>query len=126
MNRLIQTIALAACAGLLLGILLVLVGIGRHGVRIQLAGDVRVTGMAESINLSMSEPVRLVLEEPGRLVVTGAEGAAVPASVSLLTCRECGAAMLPVRWSPWTGRIEWACPACGATESRPGTTPADR
>ena len=112
MNRTVQTIALAACAGLLLGILLVLVGIGRNGVRIELTGDVNVTGMHDTIRLSFSEPVPLAMEEPGHLITTGPDGEAIPATLSLLPCPECGASMLPVRWSPWSGEIEWACSAC--------------
>jgi hypothetical protein len=119
MNRTIQTIALVICAGLLLGILLVLAGIGRRGVRIELAGDVNVTGMHDTIRLSVSEPVPLVMEEPGYLITTGPDGKPVPATVSLLPCPECGASMLPVRWSPWSGEIEWACPVCDARATRP-------
>jgi len=119
MNRTVQTIALVTCAGLLLGILLVLVGIGRNGVRIELAGDVNVTGMHDTISLSMAEPVSLVMAEPGRLITTGPDGKAVPAAVSLLPCPNCGASMLPVRWNPWSGEIEWACPICDETITRP-------
>lgn len=112
MNRTVQTIALVTCAGLLLGILIVLAGIGRNGVRIELTGDVHVTGMHDTVRLSMPEPIPLVMEEPAHLITTGADGKAVPATVSLLPCPDCGASMLPVRWSPWSGEIEWACPAC--------------
>jgi len=119
MNRIIQTIALVACAGLLLGILLVLAGIGRNGVRIELTGDVNVAGMSDTVTLSFTEPVPLVMEEPGHLITTGPDGKPVPASVSLLPCPECGASMLPVRWSPWSGEIEWACPVCGERVTRP-------
>jgi hypothetical protein len=119
MNRIVQTIALVTCAGLLLGILLVLAGIGRNGVRIELAGDVNVTGMHDAISLSFSEPVPLVMEEPAHLITTGADGKAVPTTVSLLPCPECGASMLPVRWSPWSGEIEWACPVCNERITRP-------
>ena len=119
MNRTIQTLALVACAGLLLGILLVLAGIGRNGVRIELAGDVNVTGMHDTIALTVSDPVSLEMEEPGRLIATGPEGEPIPAAVSLLPCSECGASMLPVRWSPWSGEIEWACPVCDKEAFRP-------
>ena len=119
MNRTVQTVTLVACAGLLLGILLVLVGIGRNGVRIELAGDVNVTGMHDTIKLSFSQPVPLVMDEPGYLVTTGPGGKAVPATLSLLPCPECGASMLPVRWSPWSGEIEWACPVCDERASVP-------
>jgi hypothetical protein len=123
MNRTVQTIALVTCAGLLLGILLVLAGIGRNGVRLQLAGDVNVTGMQDTVRLSFSEPVPLVMEEPAHLITTGADGKAVPATVSLLPCPECGASMLPVRWSPWSGEIEWACPVCDERTTRPAEPP---
>ena len=119
MNRTVQTIALATCAGLLLGILLVLAGIGRNGVRIKLAGDVHVTGMYDTVKLSFSEPVPLFMEEPAYLITTGPGGRAVPTAISLLPCPECGASMLPVRWSPWSGEIEWACPVCDERATRP-------
>jgi hypothetical protein len=119
MTRTIQTIALAACAGLLLGILLVLVGIGRNGIRIDLSGDVNVTGMHDTITLSMSEPVSLLMEEPGHLIATGPNGEAVPAAITLLPCPQCGSPMLPIRWSPWSGEIEWACSVCNERVTRP-------
>ena len=119
MNRIVQTIALVACASLLLGILLVLAGVGRNGVRIELAGEVNVSGMHDTITFSVSEPVPLVMEEPARLVTTGADGKAVPAAVSLLPCPECGGAMLPTRWSPWSGEIEWGCTVCGEQVVQP-------
>lgn len=119
MNRTIQTIALVTCAALLLGILLVLAGIGRKGIRIELAGDVNVTGMHDTISLSFSEPVPLFMQEPGRLITTGPDGKPVSTTVSLLPCPECGASMLPVRWNPWSGEIEWACPICDDQLTRP-------
>lgn len=122
MNRLVQTIALVACAGLLLGILLVLVNVGRNGVRIELAGDVHVTGMQDTIALSMSEPVPLKMEQPAHLITTGPDGDPMRATLSLLPCPECGASMLPVRWSPWSGEIEWVCPACGERFTSAGTS----
>jgi len=118
MNRIAQAAAWIVCAALLLGILVVLVGIGRNGIRIELAGEVNVAGMQDTVTLSMSEPIPLVMEEPARLITTGPDGQAIPTAVSLLSCPECGASMLPVRWSPWTGEIEWSCAACGARVTR--------
>jgi len=112
MNRTVQTLSLIACACLLLGILIVLAGIGRRGIRIELAGDVNIAGMHDTVTLSMPDPVPLVMAEPGQLITTGPEGGAVPAAITLLPCPECGVSMLPVRWSPWSGEIEWACPVC--------------
>jgi len=117
MNRTLQTIALITCAALLLGILLVLAGIGRHGVRIELAGDVQVTGMPDAVELTMPDAVSLVMEGPAELVAGGTADAPIPATLSLLPCPECGASMVPIRWSPWSGEIEWACPICGATDA---------
>ena len=119
MNRTVQTIALVTCAGLLLGIVIVLAWIGVNGVRIELSGDVNVVGMYETIRLTMPETVPLAMEEPAHLITTGADGKAIPATVSLLPCPECGASMLPVRWGPWSGEIEWACPVCDETIGRP-------
>jgi hypothetical protein len=119
MNRTVQTIALITCACLLLGIAIVLAWIGLNGVRIELSGDVNVVGMYETIRLSMPEAIPLVMEEPAHLITTGADGNAIPTTVSLLPCPECGASMLPVRWSPWSGEIEWACPACDDRITRP-------
>ena len=119
MNRTIQTIVVAACAGLLLGILLVLLGVGRNGIRIELAGEVSVAGMHDTVTFSVSEPVPMVMNEPVHLVTTGANGKAVPAAVSLLPCPECGGPMLPIRWSPWSGDIEWSCTACGEIVVQP-------
>jgi len=119
MSRVVQTLTLVLCAGLLLGILLLLVHIGRHGVRIELTGNVAVTGMHDRITLSMSEPVNLVMEEPAQLTASGPGGSAIPASLLLLACPECGGPMLPVRWNPWSGVIEWSCPACGKRVEKP-------
>ena len=122
MSRVVQTVALIACAGLLLGILLVLVGIGRNGIRIELGGDVNVTGMHDRVTLSMSEPVSLRMDEPGQLVTTGPDGAPIATEISLVPCPECGGTMLPVRWSPWTGEIEWMCPGCDERTTLPASS----
>jgi hypothetical protein len=119
MNRAVQTIALITCAALLFGILLVLVGIGRNGIRIELSGDVNVTGMHDTVRLTMPDSVSLVMEEPAHLLATGAEGQPIPATISLLPCAECGASMVPTRWNPWSGVIEWSCPVCGETAPAP-------
>jgi len=119
MNRTVQTIALITCAALLFGVLLVLVGIGRNGVRIELAGEVNVVGMHDTVTLSMAEPVLMAMEEPIQLIATGADGDTIAAALFLLPCPECGASMLPVRWNPWSGEIEWACPVCDARLIQP-------
>jgi len=62
----------------------------------------------------MGEPVTLVLDDSANLTVTGPDGGSLPASLSLLPCPACGAPMLPVRWNPWSGEIEWSCTSCDA------------
>ena len=119
MNRALQILTLIALVGLLAGVLFVLVDISQNGIRLELAGSVDVTGMTDQVQLTMRDPVTLVLEDPANLSVSGPNGAAVPATLSLLPCSECGAPMLPVRWNPWTGEIDWACTACDARVSQP-------
>ena len=109
MNRTVQTIALATCAGLLLGILLVLAGIGRNGVRIELTGDVveqehgvRAAGMADGSKLRQLErqaqdavlslrcmlASRAPVEFELQLVSMGAESGDVPAPSRVPARRE--------------------------------------
>jgi len=114
MNRAIQILILVVLTALLAGVLFTLIDIARNGVRLELAGSVDVRGMPQEIALSMGEPVTLVLDDSANLTVTGPDGGSLPASLSLLPCPECGAPMLPVRWNPWSGEIEWACTSCDA------------
>jgi len=118
MNRALQILTLVVLVGLLAGVLFALIDISQNGVRLELAGSVSVSGMPEEVGLTMGQPVTLVLEDPANLTVSGPDGGAVPATLSLLSCSECGAPMLPVRWNPWSGEIEWVCTACDERVSR--------
>jgi len=119
MNRVVQSLAAVAIVGLLAAILALLFGIARDGIRIEHTGTVDLTGMVERVGLTMSEPIVLTMPEPGRLITTGPDGTAVPISVELATCPECGGAMVPVRWNLWTGEIEWRCRDCGEAITAP-------
>ncbi|MBU0596010.1 hypothetical protein KJ567_04950 [Candidatus Bipolaricaulota bacterium] len=119
MNRALQILTLIVLVGLLAGVLFVLVDISQNGILLELAGSVDVTGMSDQVELTMGQPVTLVLEEPANLSVSGPDGGALPATLSLLPCPECGAPMLPVRWNPWTGKIDWVCTGCGERVSQP-------
>jgi len=115
MSRIVQWTAVVVGIALLLGILLALIDIGRDGIHLDVGGTIEVVGMPESVALSLDDPVTLTMGEPAQLVTSGPDGGAIPAALSLLPCSACGAPMLPVRWNPWSGEIEWSCPACGET-----------
>jgi hypothetical protein len=119
MNRALQILTLVVLVGLLAGVLFTLIDISQNGIRLELGGSVNVSGMPEEVGLTMGDPVTLVLEDPANLTVSGPEGGAIPATLSLLSCPECGALMLPVRWNPWSGEIEWICTSCDASISHP-------
>jgi hypothetical protein len=118
MNRALQIVALVVFAVLLASVLFELIDISRHGIRLELTGSVNVNGMPEEVGLKMGEPVTLMFEEPANVTVSGPEGGAIPASLSLLSCPSCGSPMLPVRWNPWTGEIDWVCTVCGEQVSQ--------
>ncbi len=116
-------LALVAAILLLAAILVMLISISRNGLDIRVQGDVGVDGLGDQItvHLAADEPIVLSMPQPVQMVATGPDGEAVPATLALATCPECGGPMLPTRWNPWTGEIEWTCPACGETLSEPST-----
>jgi len=107
--------ALPAAFILLIGILaillFVLIDIDQHGVTIHVTGRVNLanpgTGVLGKVNLVMNQPVSLVATGPGN--------APIPANLAVATCPKCGGSMVPVRWNPITGEIEWRCLECGYT-----------
>ena len=123
MQRIVQSVALIALVGLLAAILFVLVDVARNGIHIVIDGRVDVTGMNDQMALTMVEPVTLVMDEATRLTISGPDGGALPTSLSLVSCPVCSASMLPVRWSPWSGEIDWVCPVCGEALSRAPAAP---
>jgi hypothetical protein len=116
MREAVRTAAFALTICLLAAILAVLLLITTQGIRIEHTGSVALTGMADDVSLRMADPVVLQMPDAVQLNATSNE---FPISLDLVSCPECGGAMLPVRWNLWTGEIEWACPACGATASAP-------
>jgi len=119
MNRALQILTLVVLVGLLAGVLFTLIDISQNGIRLELAGTVTVSGIPEQVDLAMDDAVTLRVEEPANVSVTGPEGDAIPATLSLIACPDCGAPMLPVRWNPWSGEIEWICTSCDAEITRP-------
>ena len=113
MDKTPQTVALSLIAFLLIAILATLITIAWRGVRVEHTGVVSLGGMLDAIPLQMSEPITIQMPEPARMIATGAEGDTIPVDLSLPVCPECGGAMVPVRWNPWTGAIDWSCPICG-------------
>ena len=110
-------LALFVCIALLLAVLFMLVSIGRNGLSIRLGGDVNLSDMTDriTVELSMDEPIVLAIPQPIQMVAAGPDGDAIPATLSFVSCPSCDGSMLPSKWNPWTGQIEWTCPACGET-----------
>lgn len=117
MDRTLRIVAIVAVVGLLAAILAFLVSIAFHGIHIEYKGDVRVIGMPQEIALRLAEPVTLTMPDGAKLAATvsGAQSAPVALAFSDILCQECGSSMLPVRFNILTGKIDWACPRCGAT-----------
>lgn len=108
---------------LLAAILAMLVVLALRGVRIEHTGSVNLGGLEQGISLRMSEPMTLVMPEPARLVATGVDRDVIPVEFDILTCPEGAGTRLPVRWNPWTGEIEWACPGAEDGPGGPQTAP---
>ena len=116
-SRLPVLLALVVSIALLLAVLIMLISISRNGLDIRLGGDINLADLSEgvTVQLQMNEPVILAIPEPVQLVAAGPEGQAIPATLSFVTCPNCDGSMLPTKWNPWTGQIEWTCPTCGQT-----------
>ncbi|MCK5246529.1 hypothetical protein KAR02_06500 [Candidatus Bipolaricaulota bacterium] len=114
-GRLVIILALLASIVLLLAILFMLVSISRNGLNIRLGGDKDLSDMSDqvTVELTMDEPIVLAIPQPVQMVATGPDGEAIPATLSFVRCPSCNGSMLPSKWNPWTGQIEWTCPACG-------------
>lgn len=123
-GRLIILLALLASVVLLLGILFMLFSISRNGLNIRLGGDINLAELGDhiTVELTTDEPLVLALPEPVQMVTTGPGGDAIPATLAFANCPQCSGPMLPSKWNPWDGRIEWTCPACGEP-STPLDTP---
>jgi hypothetical protein len=117
MKQIALSAALVALIVLLVGILLVLIQINRHGFTINVTGAVSLvnaeTGAIGDVNLVMPEPVNLI--------ATGSGNEPVPMNISLVSCPKCGGSMLPVRFNLFTGEIEWRCIDCGCSSEEKHT-----
>lgn len=118
-DRTLRVLGVVAVLGLLVVIVALLATIARNGVRITYSGDIRVVGMPAEIGLRMAEPIVLTMPDGTTLAATvsGVQSQPLPIAFASALCSDCGAAMLPVRYDVLSGKIEWACPKCGATSS---------
>jgi hypothetical protein len=105
------TVAVAAALVLLAGILAMLVYLSRSGLTVNVRGAVALEGSTTGV----TGDVRLVMDEPVAMVATGPDAGPVAARLSAIPCPACGGAMLPVRWRPLSGEIEWRCFVCDLT-----------
>jgi hypothetical protein len=116
----VRNVALATLTAvgllLLLGILVLLVHFARVGLTVTVRGEVAL----ESSSHGVTGDVRLVVEDAVRLVATGPEAGPVPVALAPVPCPSCGGTMVPVRWQPLTGEIEWQCAECDLTFGEPG------
>jgi hypothetical protein len=109
MERAVRWIAVVTVIGLLAAILIMLVQVSRDGIRITYSGDLQIVGMPDEIALRMDEPVRLTMPEGAQLTTGLSDGQSIPLSISLAAGPNCDGPMIPVRWNPFTGKIEWRC-----------------
>ncbi len=116
-GRVVMILALLASLILSLAILFMLVSISINGLNIRLGGDINLSELSDhiTVELTMDEPIALAIPQPLQMVVAGPDEEPIPATLSFATCPNCGGSMLPSKWTPWNGRIEWVCPACGET-----------
>lgn len=106
---------------LLTSLLVIGIGLARHGIRVQLAEPIRIAG-------PLTVGGTIAVEEPIAVTMEGVEiRLPQPVSVELPTstldvratlggapCPRCGeGVLLPVRWNLLTGEITWRCTACG-------------
>ena len=116
MERWFGIVALLLIAGLLAGLLVVLVGLKDEGVAIRLSGPIAIEGPTGP------QEIHVVLEVPeGIQVEAGGEAeASLHTALEGIPCPNCHEGlMVPVRWNPFTGEITWRCPVCGhMTEDR--------
>ncbi len=116
-NRLVVIFALFFTIVLLLGIFFMLFFISRNGLDIRLGADINLSDLSDhiTVELTIDEPIVLAFPQPIRMVASGPDEGAIPATLAFTNCPHCGGPMLPTKWNPLDGRIEWTCPVCGET-----------
>ncbi len=107
MARWLAAGALLVVAGLLAGLLVVLLGLVEHGVTLRLHGPIELAGEPQTqqlnVDLRLTEPIRADLGGPLDLRAT----------VQGIPCPDCdGGTLLPLRWNLLTGEITWRCVGC--------------
>jgi hypothetical protein len=107
MERTVRWIAVIAVIGLLAAILVVLIQVNRNGIQISYSGDLKIVGMPDEIALRMAEPVRLTMPEGTQLTAAFPDGQSIPLSISLAAGPDGDGTLIPARWNPFTGVIEW-------------------
>lgn len=117
MRQIALSVAFITLIGLLVGMLFILVQINRQGLTINIKGQVKLADATTGVMGKVS----LVMEEPVNLIATGPDKEAIPANLSVASCPQCGGSMVPVRWYPLGGEIEWRCLECGYTSEAPET-----
>ncbi len=117
MRQIALSVAFITLIGLLVGMLFILVQINRQGLTINIKGQVKLADATTGVMGKVS----LVMEEPVNLIATGPDKEAIPANLSVAPCPQCGGSMVPVRWYPLSGEIEWRCLECGYTSEAPET-----
>ena len=122
-GRLVIILALLASVVLLLGILFMLFSISRDGLNIHLGVDLNLADLGDHITVEVrtSQPIELALPYPIQMVATGPGGEPIPATLAFANCPLCGGPMLPSKWNPLGGQIEWTCPVCGEAHALPNT-----
>lgn len=112
-DRTVRFTVVAVIVGVLAALAIVLLTIGRTGIRIETVGEVRLVGMPSEIALRMDEPVQLTMPEGTTLV----GDAGIPVTVTVFPCPTCGKPLVPTRINVFTGEIEWTCPTCEAAKA---------
>jgi len=111
MNRLgqwILALMLIAMIAVFGGLMYILIGVQRDGIRIHVEGEV----MLGSTRSEGPAVVELVMADPVQLIGAEEDGS-LSAEIGILSCPGCGAAMVPTRWNPFSGELEWQCVSCG-------------
>ena len=121
MSKILLATGFVVLIGILAALLTVLIDIDRHGVTVNIAGQVDLakdkTGALGKVDLVMGKPVSLIATGPGN--------APIPANLAVATCPKCGGSMVPIRWNPFTGEIVWQCLKCGYTTKDITTNPSN-
>ncbi len=110
MTRWLAAGSLLVVAGLLAGLLVVLMGLVERGVTLRIEGPLELAGEPQTqelfVTLQLPEPVKVELADELELRT----------QVQGLPCPHCeGGMLLPVRWNLLSGELVWRCVGCEET-----------